>query len=98
MNAEEVLDLWERIKVRWPNWKAPEDLALGVEIYLEDLGAHDYDRVKKAYRALRDSPFPPSLGQVVAEIEDDGLGEAWMANTYSKTKPGDFFYKDDPLA
>lgn len=95
MTEDEVLHLWARIKVRWPNWKEPEDIALGVEVYLEDLGDHDYKAVSKAYKALRDNAFPPSLGQVVAELEDTGIGEAWMVR---KAGTMGVFEKEDPLA
>lgn len=99
MNEAEVLNLFQRIKIRWPSWQAPtpELLDIAIEVYLEDLGGYEYDAVKAAYKSLKASAFAPSLAEVVAELAPADVGEAWMVNSYDKLKPGDFFFKEDPM-
>lgn len=78
MTADEVLDLFERIQIRWPNWRAPADLDLGVEIYLEDLEAFEYEDVKAFYKSLKGERFCPTLSEVVEALDGSPMGEPWM--------------------
>lgn len=72
MTDDDVLDLLQRIKIRWPSFKIPDDLDMTVEVYLEDLAEFSYEDVKAAYRSLRGSEFAPSLASVRQAIADAG--------------------------
>lgn len=78
MTDDDVLDLFDRIKVRWPNWKAPDNLELGVEVYLEDLEGFDYEAVKAAYKKFRGERFAPTLSEILETLEPSTIGEPWM--------------------
>lgn len=70
MTEAEVLNLFRRIKVRWPNWQAPapEDLDLAVEVYLEDYADIPYEKVYGAYKKLRDNTFAPTISEIMGEL------------------------------
>lgn len=81
MNEPEAFDLFRRIKIKWPNFQIDEDLDLMAEVYLEDLGAFEYEDVKEAYKKFKGERFCPTISEILEVLDTSPMGDPWMTRT-----------------